>query len=82
MMAWLAGAAAEAVYWLLGRSEEPLLTRFVARQLATAHWYDLGAARRDLGYAPEVTTQQGLLRLREHFAKEAAARAAPGVPAS
>ena len=76
-LAWLAGALAEAAFWLLRRQEEPPLTRFVARQLATAHWYDLGAARRDLGYAPTVSTQQGLVLLREHFAKQAAASASP-----
>jgi nucleoside-diphosphate-sugar epimerase len=70
-VAWAAGGAAEAIYWMLGREEEPPLTRFAARQLATAHWYDLSAARRDLGYAPCVTTAEGLARLREHFEKQA-----------
>ncbi len=63
---------AEAVYRLLRRKEEPPITRFVARQLSTAHWYDLTAARRDLGYAPSVSTREGLVRLRQHFEKEAA----------
>jgi nucleoside-diphosphate-sugar epimerase len=76
-LAWCAGAAAEASFWLLRRRQEPPLTRFVARQLATAHWYEIGAARRDLGYAPTVSTRQGLARLREHFAKPAAASATP-----
>ena len=48
-----------------------------ARQAATAHWYDLSAARRDLGYAPAISTRQGLARLREHFEKEAVASASP-----
>lgn len=73
-LAWLAGAGLEFAFTLLRREDEPPLTRFVARQLSTAHWYDLGAARRDLGYAPTVTTAQGLARLREHFAKQASAR--------
>jgi nucleoside-diphosphate-sugar epimerase len=70
-LAFCAGAVAEAVFKLLGREDEPLLTRFVVRQLSTAHWYDLTAARRDLGYAPKVSTAEGLLRLREHLAVEA-----------
>jgi nucleoside-diphosphate-sugar epimerase len=70
-VAWCAGAAAEAVYWLMRWQDEPPITRFVARQLATAHWYDLAAARRDLGYAPAVSTREGLARLRDYFEKEA-----------
>ncbi len=39
------------------------MTRFVARELATAHWFDISAARRDLGYVPRVSTEAGLERL-------------------
>jgi nucleoside-diphosphate-sugar epimerase len=76
-LAWLAGAAAEAAFHLLRREDEPPITRFVARQAATAHWYDLSAARRDLGYDPAISTRQGLARLREHLEKEAVASASP-----
>jgi len=73
-LAWWAGAAAEALYWLLRRKDEPPLTRFAATQLATAHWYDLAAARRDLGYESQVSTAEGLKRLRESFAESALRR--------
>ncbi|KOU42744.1 NAD-dependent epimerase/dehydratase family protein [Streptomyces sp. WM6378] len=46
------------------RTGEPPLTRFLANQLTTAHWFDITAARRDLGYEPRVTTDEGLRRLR------------------
>lgn len=62
-VAYAVGALMEAVYGLLGKKEEPLMTRFVARQLATAHWFDISAARRDFGYAPTVTMDEGMERL-------------------
>ncbi len=77
-IAWLAGAAAELLYRVTGREEEPPLTRFAARQLATAHWYDLSAARRDLGYVPRVDMREGLARLRAHLARQERAAAQEG----
>ena len=61
--AYVAGAVLEATYSALKRSDEPPMTRFVARQLATAHWFDISAARRDFGYQPLVTIDEGLKRL-------------------
>jgi nucleoside-diphosphate-sugar epimerase len=63
-VAYGVGAVCEAVYGMLGVAREPPMTRFVARQLSTAHWFDLTAARRDLGYVPQVTVAEGLSRLR------------------
>jgi len=62
--AYVAGAVFEGLYALLRREDEPPMTRFVARQLATSHWYDLSAAKHDLGYSPQVTVEEGLRRLR------------------
>ena len=62
--AYAAGWVLEHAYRLLRLSGEPRMTRFLARQLATAHWYDISAARRDLGYEPEVSIEEGLARLR------------------
>jgi nucleoside-diphosphate-sugar epimerase len=64
-LAYVAGALMEAAWTVLRRDDEPLMTRFIASQLATAHWYDISAARRDLGYSPEVTVAEGLARLAE-----------------
>jgi nucleoside-diphosphate-sugar epimerase len=41
------------------------MTRFVARELSTSHWFDLSAARNDFGYQPEVSFDEGMERLRE-----------------
>lgn len=57
------GAFLEGVYQLLHLPGEPPMTRFVADELAHAHWFDISAARRDLGYEPLVSTAEGLQRL-------------------
>jgi 2-alkyl-3-oxoalkanoate reductase len=62
-LAWTAGTVCEAIYRSLRLRGEPPMTRFVARQLATSHWFDISAARRDLGYEPLVSTEEGLRRL-------------------
>lgn len=64
-VAYAAGALMEFLYWITRRKEEPLLTRFVARELSCAHWFDITAARRDLGYEPKVSIDEGMQRLRE-----------------
>jgi nucleoside-diphosphate-sugar epimerase len=57
------GAVMEMLYRFLRLENEPPMTRFVAEELATSHWFDIGAARRDLGYRPVVSTTEGLRRL-------------------
>ncbi len=54
-VAYAAGVVLETAWRVLGRNGEPPMTRFVAKELATDHWFDLTAARRDLGYQPLVT---------------------------
>ncbi|MCF8051612.1 MAG: NAD-dependent epimerase/dehydratase family protein [Desulfobacterales bacterium] len=69
--AWTAGLVLETVYRLFLLKGEPPMTRFVARELATDHWFDISAAKRDLGYRPEVSTEEGLRRLAEWLQAEA-----------
>jgi nucleoside-diphosphate-sugar epimerase len=61
--AWRVGAVCERVWELLRLKGEPPMTRFLAAQLATSHWFDISAARRDLGYEPRVSTAEGMQRL-------------------
>lgn len=56
-------AVFESVYRLLGIRSEPPLTRFQANAMALDHWFDISAVKRDLGYAPIVSTEEGLQRL-------------------
>lgn len=72
-MALFAGTIIELIWRILPMKGDPPMTRFLARQLATAHWYDISAARRDLGFEPQVSIEEGLNRLREHLAGQAGA---------
>jgi 2-alkyl-3-oxoalkanoate reductase len=64
-LAYTIGCICEGVWGMLRLAGEPPMTRFVAHELASAHWFDISAARRDLGYDPEVSIDEGLLRLRQ-----------------
>ena len=66
-VAWTAGAVLEGAHRALRLPGEPALTRFLARQLSTAHWFDIGAAKRDLGYRPRVSIEEGMDRLARAF---------------
>lgn len=58
-----AGGAAEALWQALRRTDEPPMTRFVAEQLATAHWFDQRHTRAVLGWQPAVSLDDGFERL-------------------
>ncbi|MFZ4860215.1 MAG: NAD-dependent epimerase/dehydratase family protein [Desulfuromonadaceae bacterium] len=66
-LAFAAGCICEALWGALRLKGEPPMTRFVAHELATAHWFNISAARRDFGYHPDVSIDEGLLRLRRWF---------------
>ena len=63
-LAFTIGCICEGLWRLLRLPGEPPMTRFVAHELASAHWFDTSAARRDFGYAPEISIDEGLQRLR------------------
>jgi nucleoside-diphosphate-sugar epimerase len=64
------GGLCEAMYRVFGLKGEPPMSRFLAAQLATSHWFDISAARRDLGYEPRVPTAEGMRRLGQWLRRE------------
>ena len=65
VLAKTAGALCEMTWSIFGLKSEPPVTRFSIEQLATAHWFDTRAAKRDFAYTPLISIQEGLQRLRE-----------------
>jgi len=63
------GAVLEATYRLLRIGREPAMTRFLAAQLASSHYFNIDGARRDLHYQPLVSTEEGMRRLGEWLAE-------------
>jgi len=61
--AWMIGAACEAAYWLFRLQGQPPMSRFLARQMAASHYFDIGRARRDFGYEPKISMAEGMRRL-------------------
>ena len=69
-VAYTAGFILEQAYRLLGKNSEPPMTRFLARELATAHWFNVTAARRDFGYSVQISYQDGMKRLKQWLQAE------------
>ncbi len=68
-LAYTIGMVMEFVYKIFKLKEEPFMTRFIAKQLSCAHWYDLTAAKNDLGYQAKVSIDEGMERLKASLNK-------------
>jgi 2-alkyl-3-oxoalkanoate reductase len=65
--AYAAGAAVEGIWALARRRSVPPMTRFLAGQLATAHWFDQRRTWSALGWRPRVSLEEGFARLRDWY---------------
>lgn len=65
--AYAIGVVCEGLWSVLPLKGEPPMTRFLAEQLSTSHWYSMAPATRDFGYVPKVSMAEGLERLRASF---------------
>ena len=68
-LAYGAGAALEVIYKVMGKTDEPMMTRFLALELAKSHWFNIDKARSELGYNPKISIDEGLRRLSESVKK-------------
>lgn len=66
-----AGLAVEKIWGLAERvagdlDDEPPMTKFLAEQLSTAHWFDQRETRAALDWTPAISIDDGLALLAEH----------------
>ncbi len=66
-LARLAGSVVERAWLRLGKQDEPPMTRFLAEQLSTAHWFDQRETHTLLAWTPQVPIDEGLARLTEYY---------------
>jgi 2-alkyl-3-oxoalkanoate reductase len=70
--AWLArqaGTAVDGIWSLTHRQDQPPITRFLAEQLTTAHWFDQRHTRDVLRWKPEVRLDEGFDRLAAWYSR-------------
>lgn len=73
----LAGTVLETVWARLPGAGEPPMTRFLAEQMSTAHWFDQQTTREVLAWTPSVSVEEGMRRLNEHYRAHPRGAAAP-----
>lgn len=70
----LLGLLCESAWRLFPLGGEPPMTRFIAAELAKDHWFNIAAARRDLGYAPRISMAEGTAALIQSLKQPKAGR--------
>lgn len=68
-VAYAAGATLEWLYKLMNKKQEPIMTRFVAKQLSTSHYFDISAAKKDFGYTPLISIENGMKQLKASLSR-------------
>ncbi|MCD4741513.1 MAG: NAD-dependent epimerase/dehydratase family protein [Desulfobacteraceae bacterium] len=68
--AYYVGAVFELIYRIFRIKNAPPITRFAAKEAATSHWFNISKAKKELGYVPKVSIEEGLEKLKKWFEKQ------------
>ena len=63
--AWALGWTLEGIYKYCRLQGEPVMTRFLAAQLAVTHYLSIAKASRDFGFVPIIAMEEGMEQLKE-----------------
>ncbi len=63
-LAVVAAAVIELFYRAFKKGQEPPLSVFLVKELTTSHWYNISAAKKELGYKPKISMDEGLKKLK------------------
>ena len=66
-LAYALGYVCEKLYERVPQLGHPLMTRLIARELATTHTYDITKARKHFGYEAKISTEEGLQKLFAYY---------------
>lgn len=66
------GGVLEFLYRVFHLPGEPPMTRFLASQLSSSHYYDISRARHDFGYQPLVEFEEAMQRMQPELKRLAA----------
>ncbi|WP_417387527.1 NAD-dependent epimerase/dehydratase family protein [Gimesia sp.] len=66
------GSVLEVIFRVLHLPGEPPMTRFLASQLSSSHYYDISRARLDFGYQPPVSFEEAMRRMKPELQRLAA----------
>ncbi len=67
-IAYCAAWLLETIYRTLALKGEPVVTRFVVKEMVSSVWFNLSAAGKDFGYVPEISFEEGYKILSESLA--------------
>lgn len=68
-LAYAGAGFVETVFNVLNIEKEPPATRFLIEQLSKARWFDISAAKQDLGYQAKISIETGIQCLKAHLAQ-------------
>lgn len=69
ILAFIIGCFFEILYKILCIRKQPPMTRFVAKELAQSHYFDISAAKMNLHYVPKFTSEEAFEKLIESLRK-------------